>query len=77
MQTKLLEAWLVNKSQDPNKARTRRNSENSKIDSKMTPDTPCAVRTTEAKETVKLRVKTQERRHGIMPVGTLLTKIGQ
>jgi len=42
----------------------------------MTPDTPYADRTMEAKENVQLPVKMQERRHGIMPAGTLLTKIG-
>jgi len=42
----------------------------------MTPDMPYVDRTMEAKENVQLQGKMQERRHGIMPVGTLLTKIG-
>jgi hypothetical protein len=72
---KLLEAWPANKSPDPNKEKTRPSSVNSKIDSKMTPDTQLEVWTMVAKKT-HLQVKMQERRHGTMLVGTLLTKIG-
>ena len=75
MLIKLQEAWLASKSQDPNKVRTRHNSVNSKIGSKMTPVTPFVDRTTEARGHPS-RVRMQGRRHGIMPVGTLLTRIG-
>ena len=49
MQTKQPVAWLANKSQDPNKERTRQSSVNSKIDSKMTQDTQCVDKIMEAK----------------------------
>ena len=76
--TRQLAAWHPNKSQDPNKERTRHNSENSKIDSKMTLGTRLVDWTTmEVKEPVELLEKKLERRRGIMLVGTLLTKIGQ
>lgn len=75
MQTKQPVAWLANKSQDPNKERTRHSSVNSKIDSKMTQDTQCVDKIMEAK-IVQLQVKRRGRRHGIMLVETLLTKIG-
>jgi hypothetical protein len=71
-----LEAWQVNKNPVLNKERTRLSSVNSKIDSKMTPVTPCEVKTLEAKNT-RLLVKMLERRPGTMLVGTHLTKIGQ
>jgi len=76
--TRQLVVWHPNKSQDPNKERTRHNSENSKIDSKMTLGTRLVDwTTTEVKEPVELLGKKLERRRGIMLVGTLLTKIGQ